>query len=415
MDTGSSHPPSAAVRAALRIYLCSLPLTGFYLVGEWMRLYVVAALLVFLVVAAVLLHRTELPLASYQVLPEDLLLGLLLAAMGVAALVNTSPKSVNYLLGYGFVFLCLYMLVKLAVALSHEPLSSIYALLGSVAVAAAAVGIAQFTLKLTAGVDLLSFVPLPRKIATDATYAGLPRAPSTAIEPGYFAMFLQGIGPVGVYGLWKKSRNRLLTGAAIGTVVTGWVLTFSAGGAVAAACAGMGVLIVALVRQHGVVAIRTLAVLAIVLAGGAVVAASYGEYVMVLVNKVQAGGGARPDRWVEGLATAAEHPLIGTGPGSTTSGGSVSYWSWYLTLVAEVGAAGLLAPLFLAVKGYRAALLERPEWPLLLFGILATAAHLTVVSTFMYGYVWMLVALVDVASARTATVPSSHLRASPSY
>ena len=400
MDTGVSHPRSKAVRAALRIYLCALPLTGFYILGEWLRLYVVAALLLLLVVAGALVFRTELPVASYQLMPEDLLLALLLGAMGLAALINLSPKSLNYLAGYGFVFLCLYMLVKLAVALSQEGLTSIYALLGAVAVAAAVLGVLQFSLKLTTGVDLLSYIPLPKMAIVEATYAGLPRAASTVIEPGYFAMFLQAIGPIGVYGLWRKTRNRVVTTGATGIVLAGWVLAFSAGGAVASAGAAAGVLVVSLIRRHRPIALRLSIGLAILFVAGAVLATIYGDYVMVLVRKIQTGGGARPTGWLEGLHTVADHPLVGTGPGSTTTGRSVSYWSWYLTLTAEVGIAGLLAPLFLAVKGCRAAMLKRPEWPLLLFGLLATAAHLSVVSTFMYGFIWLTVALIDVAAAR---------------
>lgn len=405
MDTAVSCRSTTAVRTALALYLCSLPLIGFYIVGEWLRFDVVGALLLSLIVACSLLMRADVPVASYQLTPEDLLLGLLLVAMGVAGLINTAPKSVNYLVGYGFVFLCLYMLVKLAVALCHAGLTSIYALVGSVAVATAVVGIVQFTLMMTAGVDLLSYLPVPQRTAAGATFAGLPRAPSTVIEPGYFAMFLQALGPIGVYGLWRKSRNRILTASAAGIVATGWVVAFSAGGAIASACAATVVLIVSLIRGHRPVTVRAVVGLAVVVAGGAALAVAYDEYITFLVRKIQTAGGARPTGWLEGLRTLADHPFVGTGPGSTTTERSVSYWSWYVTLTAEIGVAGLLAPLFLAAKGYRAAVLKRPEWPLLLFGILATAAHLSVVSTFMYGFIWLIVALIDVASARMTVTP----------
>lgn len=414
MDAATSYRSTTAVRAGLALYLCSLPLIGFYVIGEWLRFDVVGALLLSLVVACSLLLRTDVPVASYQIRPEDLLLGLLLVAIGIAGLINTSPKSLNYLLGYGFVFLCMYMLVKLAVTLSHAGLTNVYALVGAVAVATAVIGIAQFTLMLTAGVDLLSYLPLPQRIAAGATFAGLPRAPSTVIEPGYFAMFLQALGPIGVYGLWRKSRNRILAASTVGIVATGWIVAFSAGSAVATACAATGVLIVSVIRRHRPVAVRVIVGLAVVAVGVALLAIAYDKYVIFLVQKIQTGGGARPAGWLDGLRTLADHPFVGTGPGSTTTERSVSYWSWYLTLTAEIGVAGLLAPLFLAAKGYRAALLKRPEWPLLLFGVLATAAHLSVVSTFMYGFIWVIVALIDVASARTTVTPGHQVRQLPS-
>jgi len=119
-------------------------------------------------------------------------------------------------------------------------------------------------------------------------------------------------------------------------------------------------------------------------------------------------GQDRVRRWVAAVAAAAQHPVWGTGVGSTSARTGEGLISFYLTMLKEAGAPGLVLVVSFLVSVFRQIVaLPRDDDYKYAYGagFVAVACHYAVISDVWYPWLWLLCVFIVARSGRRAAPP----------
>jgi O-antigen ligase len=272
----------------------------------------------------------------------------------------------------------------------------------------AAGSIAEYVLTFYFGINLNPY--LYRFKESISLFAGLfPRSAAFSNEPGILAFYLETLGVLGVWLLWKRPINTFLKLCGTGTIVLGWALTFSAASVAILSVAVYLIFIINSLRSSKrYVQVLPFIATPIVIVLGLVAIQSIRDTIIwqiftkiTLQTEHSGSASQRVSEWTEGLRKITKRPVLGEGPGTAASKGQTGNLSWYLFLGAESGVFSLITVLvFISVKGWRmlTSSIEGKYWYLV--GLISGSAHLAVISTFFHPFLWTLISTFDIMEIR---------------
>ena len=338
---------------------------------------------------------------------EDLLLGLLLICLTLAAVIHPREASINYIAAYSYVFLGGFLVIKgamynylsLRIILNWVLVGVLVTALGS---------IVEFGITFFFDIDLNPY--LYRLRPSEAMYGFIfPRSAAFSTEPGILAFYLETLGLIAVWTLWKRSWSFYWKLIGTVTIFFGWILAFSAASVAALTVGGVLALTFKFMFSHKLYTGALPFLIVPLLLVGVVLLLQFAKDTLLgqILLKITLQGdqigsaGTRLELWTMGLEKVAEQPFFGEGPGTASSEDRVSNISWYLFLMVEAGVL-TSAPvfLFLAAKIGRIWNASVPGKYWYMTGFLAGAIHLSVISTFFHPFLWTLLIVFDISETR---------------
>jgi O-antigen ligase/polysaccharide polymerase Wzy-like membrane protein len=336
--------------------------------------------------------------------PFDVLLLAYVIDLGLSLLLSghIEAKNINHLVAYTTVVGLDYFFVKYLFAaddtFAHYERRIRTALAFSVFLVSA-YAIVEFIDTNITGLGITSLV---RFTAAQAEYQPLflvfVRARGFMGESGMLALFLNAFVPMCFVHL-RRTRGMAPALAFLAVAAGAFAVTFSAAG-LAFIAVGALVAIGMYAYDRGVlfVPLRWTVVLAcvVVLMGGIAVSTPssvWTELNAKLTLEDPTSAGDRLRHWSEAAPIAAEHPLWGTGIGSTSAESGQGVVSFYLTMLKEAGVPSLiLIVAFLsAVFGEIAALPRRDPFKYVYSAsFVAAVCHYAIISDIWYPWLWLL-------------------------
>jgi O-antigen ligase len=108
-------------------------------------------------------------------------------------------------------------------------------------------------------------------------------------------------------------------------------------------------------------------------------------------DKSYSSSGQRLKQWQRAFLNFIQKPVLGNGPGFGVNEDPEGYLSVYLTILSDIGILGLLLFLsFLNVIIQRVMKLELIPRSFLLFGVIVSFLHLTIIADFYHAPFWIL-------------------------
>jgi O-antigen ligase len=357
---------------------------------------------------------------------RDLLLIGYVSALGLGLPLSggIQPKNVNHFLAYTGVVCVYYFFVKLLFAAEgtwvRSELRLRKTLVASVMLVAG-YAVLEFVDANTAGIGVRSLVRFPTEAQTyKPLFLGFVRARGFMAESGFLALYLNLLAPMSLVFLWRAAgwlaslSFLALVGAALG-------VTFSVAGVV---FLGVGIVVAVIVYLYDrrIVLTRVRTVVALTLASAALGIVAVATPVQVwtpviakLTLASESSSGPRLAAWRDALNSAAEHPVFGTGIGSTAVETGRGVISFYLTTLKEAGIPALVFVLLFLSLVFRTILVlprSAPYKYAYVASFVAAICHYAVVSDIWYPWLWFLCAFVS-AEQRLASVVRARGGADP--
>jgi len=357
----------------------------------------------------------------------DLLLVAFVFTLGLSLLLSgeVEPTNIHHFLAYGVVVGVYYFFVKFLFAADDTYVT--YASRIRTALA--------LSVGLVSAYALLEFVDrnfVPLGVTRFVTFPGdeepyIPiflvfvRARGFMGESGLLALFLNVLGPISL--VYVRDRWGRLAAAAF-LVLTGgaFCVTLSAGGLVFLAV-GLAAAVFMYVADRAFlfVPVRALLIVVSVLALMATaLVTSPAEWLIPVTSKLAltdlSSGQERVQAWREALSVAAEHPLLGTGVGSTSVERGSGVISFYLTMLKEAGTVSLaLILVFFALIFRRIMML--PSWNRFKYAyavsFVAALCHYAIISDIWYPWLWLLCVFVTTEPHHAPVAELTGSRRSP--
>jgi hypothetical protein len=414
------------VRLLTLVYIALAGCTGVALAGPWLPLPL--ALLVLLTLASVAAMLFQQGKFDYCLFGwPDLLLALMLCLWLASGIAQYNQKSLQYAVMYLAIFGAGFWMLKLMLYAFSDLRQVLWANL---------LGVLLLTGFATLDAVLWQFLHVdlqemyPRVKEASAIYATVfRRAYSLASEPTVFAFYLNALGPLALWQLWRRTGWPFLVQAGFTMMIfLAWLAALSIAAIVFMALAFTvtaciwyldGLLTRSSARApirrttpgYGVMSAATVAVLGglIVVQGvstGTAGGSNAIRYVQPLVAKLaldDTSGSARQrtERWGTSFSIIQEKPFLGAGTGYFSSRDESSSINWYLFVGAEAGSLAMTAALaFIALSIWK--VITQPlawRWAALL-GAIAGGLHFSVIGTAQHPALWILLAVHSVASVR---------------
>lgn len=329
---------------------------------------------------------------------EDLFLLLGYSGILLSAAINPGPKTLNYLLGYLYVFLIAYLIFKGLFYLELDTEEFLTAnLLGVFFVAL--FSITELFLEHPFGINIQTqIVRIARTREAPATIAGISRSYGLATEPGILAFYFETLGIIAVWKLIRTNLSKIVKSFLISIILLGWLFTFSAASVVAMTLALFFTSFLLLLSKLKIRKMKfSLTIVILVLIVLALFFYILNTNRVNLINPIlskisNVGSSARMNHWFEGLDQLSKRPLFGAGMGNISARrGGLSYINWYLFLATEGGLLSFIPFFsFLLFSGLRIlnSKVKGKFWFLTAF--VAGVAHLAVISTFFHPFLWIL-------------------------
>lgn len=384
-------------------YIFFVSWTGISILGEWLRLpflFVLAALgaVFFNVMANVRFSRNP-----YKM--EDSLIPLFLFVFMLSALINPNDSGLHYVMAYFFVFLILYLFVK-GVLYSYATTYQIYSANAWGVITVGAFLSINFILSATGVVHLQNMIPRVKEAT--ALYVGeLNRGYAFSSEPGIVAFYLNVLGPIALWFLWREMRlTRFLKRVLTCLVAFGWLVTFSAAGWSFLILSTVVAMLIKTMRfskaafrvkQIAKVGAPSLVIIfSLVWIGSQPVVQDFAYPIVMKLSLSDdfSSSFRRTERWEAGAGMVLNNPFWGYGPRYFSAESESSTLSWFLMLLVEGGLISFfIMILFLFAVFIRIVKFRHPYELPMMIGFLAGCGHLMVISTFYHPFLWALIAI----------------------
>lgn len=378
-----------------------------FALGRWLPVPLIVTGLALAFVAVAFLFRGQWSITGGYFVPTDLfLLGfLVVVAVGTLFSQHLHQKNLNHTLGYTVTVLFYGLGLRFLMASWHAGVESRDRILRVIAFSTLLLcvyTILEFVNTNFGGGALAQSIPFPGELKPyEPRFLIFVRARGFEAESAFLALYLNCFLPLSLaYARSAWSRRWQVALALAGGLAM--MLTFSVAGLLACVVAGGATLVsyFGLRRPplRGGTAIR---IAVAILAVSAVVATVVPrDAIEAVTQKLTLSGGqssaARLRAWGEAFGEFRAHPVFGAGIGSSSAETGKGSISLYLTLLREVGLAGLFVFLasFAIVPSLAGYLLRRSALgPPLLMGFLAATIQYAVIANIWYPWIWMLFAL----------------------
>jgi O-antigen ligase len=390
-------------------YVFFVSWNGVFALHEWVRVPFVLLLLTLCAFALHLVMGGRLLVRPYSKI--DYLLPAFFVAFSISAFINQNESSLNYLIAYFFVFFILYLLFK-GILYSCVTSRQIHVANTWGVIFVGAFLSLNFILSSAGLVNLQEMMPRV-KDASAIYLEEFNRGYGFSTEPGVVAYYLNTLGPLALWFLWREtSLLGLIKSTLTLIVIFGWFVTFSA--------AGFAFLVVSLFVSYLIlnVRIRTAAlkakqvvrvvIVSMTLLGAGGWAASqpvvqdfmFPIFMKLTLSEDLRSSEHRTERWSESAGMVLDRPFFGYGPRYFSAEGESSALNWFLMLLVEGGFISfLIMLLFLYLVMVKMIRFRHPARMPYLVGFLAGCGHLMATSTFYHPFLWLLIAIFFVQQA----------------
>jgi hypothetical protein len=338
-------------------------------------------------------------------------------SLGITLLLSTrvAEKNVNHFIAYTVVVAFYYFFVKFLLAAEHTYEyygSAVRTALASSVALVSAYALLEFVDTNFLKLGLTSWVIFPEEMRSyDALFLVFTRARGFVVESGFLALFLNVAAPISV--LHVRHTLGAVAACAFALLIAGaMAVTFSVAGVTFLAVGlAVGALMYLYDRAVVLVPLRSalglaVVVMALVALGIALPPKVWAPVIGKLSLSDFSSGSERLGTWTGGLSVALEHPLIGTGIGSTSRDTGSGIMSFYLTMLKEGGVVTLGAiVLFLGGVLRRITTLPAatPYKYAYAASFVAAVLHYAVISDVWYPWLWLLCALVACDAGQAST------------
>lgn len=421
----------------LQLYLVVLGWTDAFSLSSWFPLHVAILTLIAILYFPCLAKGLK---GQSQIFPGiDVMLIFAMAFYFSAVAADWNEKTPNYIAAYCYTFLVGYGILKVLMLrlLTRDNILNAN-LVGILIVSTYAfleVLIEGFT-----GVDIQDYVPRHREATATFLHGMIPRAYGLATEPTILVMYLNALGPLALWQLSRvraKSKYIIYLGKSI--IVGAWVVTFSVGGYVFMLIGLISALFVysllsgiksikndvhsnrdkpivvgkkRLGRILGkiILLVFVLPILLLMVMQIDTVNKLSGSVADAVIMKIglsddNPSAVTRKQQWRKSVETIIDNAGMPEGLGSSSAAGRTSSLNWYLFVALEGGVFAAAAfIIFILGNAILIALSTIDAKYYILAGFVASALHLTIVSTFYHPFLWVLIAIFHVLRTESVAV-----------
>lgn len=393
------------------LFILLAPFTSVFPLSAWVRLPVLANLILFLVVIIGLLLYGKMKMNS--VFQEDVFLLIFLGLVWISFILGFKEmRSFNHTLAYTNAIVCFFFLSKFVV--TQLGISSLqitktmfysFLIISIIAIIDfVGINVYDFSLRNT-------FSTVDGKTSNMDYYirGGLKRVGGVAEEPGTMALFYNIYFGASLLYLTKKKRVFAIISAALIFIMTYFAI-FSTAGIALSVIFFVIVFTIERIKQNKIslkTIKRSLNVLLIFFFATTTLfitdTGGINDHFSEFINKVMfnesgnvTSSGQRVYQWNRAFENFSIHPIFGHGPGYGVHEEQEGYLSVYMSILADMGAVAFLAfLLFLALIFKKAFNLSQKTRPFLLFALFTSVSHLFIVSDFYHAPFWILLMLIQ--------------------
>ena len=319
----------------------------------------------------------------------------------------------NYIFAYTYIFI-IYLFFKLIYSTSNISIDNILKANAIAIIFVALFVIFEFVLNYFSIIDIQALLPRTRDVT--ATYLGgtYRRAYGFSTEPTIVAFYFNTLGPLGLWYWFNRVKGKNITKLFITIVyLLAILLTFSP----TVVFLLISIVIVALYNIISKKRINishfmkfSLVTLAIVITitiinNQGLISRHFEPYKTKILLQQHNQPGSRINRWQMDIERVKEAPLFGIGLGSLSTEGRGSSVNWYLFLAVEGGLiSSVIMLLFLAITFFRITKSKLLFKNYMLVGYLAGIMHLSVISTFYYTFLWLLLIIFNICEWKSQDI-----------
>lgn len=399
------------IKKLFHLFIFLAPFTSVFPLSAWVRLPVLANLILFLLVIIGLLFYGKIKMSS--VLQEDVFLLIFLGLVWISFLLGfKETRSFNHTLAYTnaiifFFFLSKFVVIQLGISSLQITKTMFYSfLIISIIAIIDFVGINSYDFSLR---NTFSTVDGKTSNMDYFIRGGLKRVGGVAEEPGTMALFYNIYFGASLFYLVKINRVFWCTIVALIFIITQFVI-FSTAGIALSIIFFVAIFIFERIKQNKIspkTIKRSLNVLIIFFVATITLfvidTGGINDYFSEFLNKVMfnesgnvTSSGQRVYQWTRAVENFSIHPIFGHGPGYGVHEEQEGYLSVYLSILADIGAFAFIAfLLFLDLIFKKAFNLSQKTRPFLLFALFTSVSHLFIVSDFYHAPFWILLMLIQ--------------------
>ena len=393
------------------LFIFLAPFTSVFPLSSWVRLPVLANMILFLLVLIGLLFYGKIKMSS--VFREDVFLLIFLGLVWISFILGfKETRSFNHTLAYTnaiifFFFLSKFVVIQLGISSLQITKTMFYSfLIISIIAIIDFVGINSYDFSLRN-----TFSTVDGRTSNMDYYIrrGLKRVGGVAEEPGTMALFYNIYFGASLFYLVKINRVFWCTIVALIFIITQFVI-FSTAGIALSIISIVAIFILERIKQNKI-SLKTIkrslnALIILFVATVTLFVIDTGginDYFSEFLNKVMfnepgnvTSSGQRVYQWNRAFENFSIHPIFGHGPGYGVHEEQEGYLSVYLSILADIGIFAFLA--FLMVIGLlfkKVQQISSKVRPFLLFAFLTSSTHLLIVSDFYHAPFWILLMLIQ--------------------
>lgn len=398
----------------LYCYIFFVSWTSTFRISSWFTVPFIISLFILYLGLFRIIRIGYIPKFFYK--KEDLLLVIFMISISFSAMINPNSHSMNYIFAYTYIFI-IYLFFKLIYSTSNIKIDNILKANAIAILFVALFVIFEFVLNYFSIIDIQALLPRTRDVT--ATYLGgtYRRAYGFSTEPTIVAFYFNTLGPIGLWYWFNRIKGKNITKLFITIVyLLAILLTFSP----TVVFLLLSIVIVALyniisknrinishVKKFFLVTFAIVITITIINSQGQI-SRHFEPYKTKILLQQHDQPGSRINRWQTDIERLIEAPIFGIGVGGLSTEGRGSSVNWYLFLALEGGTVSLAIILvFLAITFFRITKSKLLFKNYVLVGYLAGTMHLSVISTFYYTFLWLLLIIFNICEWKSQDINSS--------
>jgi len=369
----------------------------FFLSFTELRLPILFLMIIVPIAFVRIISKQRISISCYK--HEDILILLMFIGLLISTLVNTSIKSLNYILAYFFIFGVSYIFLK-GVLYNFSDVKKLLNVNTFAVLFVAIFSVIDFVSFSFLNVDVQQIIP--RSKEATATYMGgmFRRSYGFASEPTILALYFNTLGILGIWNLWKRT-NIIKPSKILLTVIflLAWISTFSAAGwgsfFISILISAALITLINMKKKKVTLSKKKLKIVALAMLSIIIIIPMYQKeiknFILPVYKKITLKEVAtvRTAHWKWGFENIVESPVFGRGLGSTSEAGRVSTINWYIFLTMEGGLISSIPIILFMLFSYVRIFLSKVEgkfW--FMSGFMAGSMHFFAISTFYYPFLW---------------------------